>query len=63
MLMILAGPIGAASWALIFTIIALVFLALAAFTGPVAADGPFYRRIGFGWAGMFFFVLAWAFSG
>jgi hypothetical protein len=55
MLLTLAG----APWATLFYIVSLVLLFLAAFVTPSAdAAGPFYRRFGFGWAGLFFFVLA-----
>jgi hypothetical protein len=52
------------SGALICMIISLLCLAIAAFLGNPATDAgaPFYRRLNWGWAGMFFYVLAVAIS-
>jgi hypothetical protein len=44
-------------------IISLILLFLAAFvTTAATTEGPFYRRFGFGWAGLFFYVLSVAVS-
>jgi hypothetical protein len=59
-LTIFLTTIQGASWSLFCLIVSLVLLFIAAFvTGSAgAADAPFYRRFGFGWAGLFFFVLS-----
>jgi len=62
MSLILVATLSAAPWSLIFLIASLILLFLAAFIGPPVADGPFYRRFNFGWAGVFFYVLAVAVS-
>jgi hypothetical protein len=64
MLLIITASLTAAPWSLICLIIALILLFLAAFViGGVAepsSPAPFYRRINFGWAGIFFLALAQA---
>lgn len=52
------------SGALICLIISLICLAVAAFLGNPATEptAPFYRRLNWGWAGLFFYVLAVAIS-
>jgi hypothetical protein len=57
--MILFAPsLSGAPWSLICLIASLILLFVAAFIGPPVTDGPFYRRLNFGWAGLFFYVLA-----
>lgn len=60
-----APSISGASWSLVCMIISLILLFIAAFvTGGGALFGPNpawpARGIAFGWAGLFFFVLALA---
>jgi hypothetical protein len=59
LLFLLTLSLASVPWPAIFLVIALVMLAFAAFIGP-PAPAPFYRRFNWGWAGMFFFVLALA---
>lgn len=59
--MILLTSLGGASSSLICLIISLILLFIAAFiTGSAAspAPAPWYNRVAFGWAGMFFYVLS-----
>ena len=50
-------------WPVICLIISLILLFIAAFvTAGGGTEGPFYRRVSFGWAGLFFYVLAVAIS-
>ena len=64
MLVLLATSLSSAPWSLIFMIVSLICLLIAAFiTGSTVEGGPFYRRLNWGWAGMFFFVLAVALGG
>ncbi len=58
MTLLLAASLGGASWSLIFIIVSLILLFIAAFIGPPDTAGPFYRRLNFFAAGMFFYVLA-----
>ena len=62
MILLLTATLSGAPWSLICLIASLILLFIAAFIGPPAAEGPFYRRINFGWAGLFFYVLAVAVS-
>ena len=55
-ILLLAATIAGVPWAAIFSIIGLVLLALAAFLSPQ----PPYSRFNYGWAGLFFVVLAMA---
>jgi hypothetical protein len=55
-MMALVANIGGLPWAAIFMVVGMVFLALAAFFSPP----PPYGRFSYGWAGMFFVVLAMA---
>lgn len=61
MTILLLATLGGASWPLIFLIIALVCLFIAAFVQPNPA-GPWYARLSWGWAGMFFALLSLALS-
>lgn len=57
-LLFLVASLNAVSMGLICLILSLILLFLAAFIGPPTTDGPFYRRLNLGWAGLFFFVLS-----
>jgi hypothetical protein len=54
----LVATLASVPWSLICLIVSLILLFLAAFVGPPTTDGPFYRRLNLGWAGLFFYVLA-----
>ena len=62
MILILVATLSGAPWSLICLIASLILLFVAAFIGPPVSDGPCYRRLNFGWAGVFFYVLAVAVS-
>lgn len=61
-LLLLVASLGGASWSLICLIISLILLFIAAFISGgfwTAAPGTWPQRgIAFGWAGLFFYVLA-----
>lgn len=63
-MLLLFVSLGAASGALICLIISLILLFIAAFIGPPTTEqgAPFYRKLNFGWAGTFFYVLSVALS-
>jgi len=62
-ILVFVTSLSGVSLSLICLIISLICLAIAAFIGPPTSQPvPFYNRINWGWAGVFFFVLATALS-